>query len=83
MSILSLFCEIDDFFLALMKHRVEYSLQETEGPSETRGRPRSLHPSEIMTILISFHQSNSRTFKDSYQRHVCVYLRWAFPTLVN
>ena len=83
MSIITLFCEIDDFFLALMKHRVEYPLQETEGPSETRGRPRSGHPSEIMTILINFHQSNYRTFKDSYQRHVCVYLRWAFPTLVS
>ena len=36
-----------------------------------------------MTILINFHQSNYRTFKDYYQRHVCVYLRWAFPTLVS
>ena len=82
MSIIALFCEIDDFFLALMKHQVEYSLQETE-PPETRGRPRSLHPSEIMTILIHFHQSSYRSFKDYYQRHVCVYLRWAFPNLLS
>ena len=83
MSIVSLFCEIDDFFLALLKHQVEYHLQAAAPPSKTRGRPRSLHPSEIMTILIGFHQSNYRTFKDYYQRHVCVYLRWAFPTLVS
>lgn len=82
MPIISLFCEIDDFFLALMKHHAQYHLQQAE-PPETRGRPRSLHPSEIMTILISFHQSNYRTFKHYYQRHVCVYLRWAFPNLVS
>ncbi len=81
MSMITLFCEIDDFFLALMKHQAEYHLQETA--SETRGRPRSLHPSEIMTILIDFHQSKYRTFKDYYQRHVCVSLRWAFPNLVS
>jgi hypothetical protein len=36
-----------------------------------------------MTILIGFHQSNYRTFKDYYQRHVGTYLRWAFPNLVS
>lgn len=82
MHIVSLFCEIDDFFLALMKHQAEYHLQQPQ-PPETRGRPRRLHPSEIMTILIDFHQSNYRTFKAYYQRHVCVSLRWAFPTLVS
>ena len=69
---------VNIFFLALMKYQVEYHLQDAE-PPETRGRPRSLHPSEIMTLLISFHQSNYRSFKDYYQRHVCVYLHWAFP----
>ena len=83
MSIISLFCEIDDFFLALMKYQVEYHFREETQLPETRGRPRSLHPSEIMTILISFHQSDYRTFKHYYQHHVCVYLRWAFPTLVS
>ena len=82
MSMITLFCEIDDFFLALVKHRSEYPLQPAELP-ETRGRPRRLHPSEIMTILIGFHQSTYRTFKDYYQRNVCVYLRWAFPNLVS
>ena len=36
-----------------------------------------------MTILINFHQSRYRTFKDYYQKHVCLYLRWAFPYLVS
>ena len=40
MHIVSLFCEIDDFFLALIKHRAEYHLQPAE-PPETRGRPQA------------------------------------------
>ena len=82
MHIVSLFCEIDDFFLALVKHQAEYPRQQAE-PLETRGKKQGLHHSEIMTILINFHQSTYRTFKEYYQHHVCVYLRWAFPTLVN
>ena len=82
MHIVSLFCEIDDFFLALAKHQAEYPRQQAE-PPETWRKKRRLHHSEIMTILINFHQSPYRTFKEYYQRHVCVYLRWAFPTLVS
>ena len=42
-----------------------------------------LHPSEVMTILIAFHQSGYRTFKHFYQRHVCVYGCAEFPKLVS
>ena len=83
MHIVSLFCEIDDFFL---ENEVSYVLSRClprEAVSETRGCPRRLHPSEVMTILIAFHQSNSRTFKHFYLRHVCVYWRAKFPHLVS
>ena len=50
-----------------------------ETPIETRGRP----PSEVMTILIAFHQSGYRTFKHFYLKHVCVYWRTAFPHIVS
>ena len=82
MSIVSLFCEIDDFFLALETYKSHRELASTESV-EKRGRPRRLHPSEIMTLLISFHQSRYRSFKAYYQQHVCLYLRWAFPNLVS
>ena len=82
MNILTLFCEIDDFFLAYEKWVSTQCLPETP-PLETRGRPRRLHPSEVMTILIAFHQSNYRTFKHFYLKHVCVYWRTAFPHLVS
>ena len=65
MNIITLFCEIHDFFLAYEKWVSTQCLPETT-PLETRGRPRKLHPSEVMTILIAFHQSGYRTFKHFY-----------------
>ena len=82
MSIVSLFCEIDDFFLEYEKCASASCLPETSSV-ETRGRPRNLHPSEVMTILIAFHQSNYRTFKHFYLKHICVYYRAEFPNLVS
>ncbi len=82
MNIITLFCEIDGFFLAYEKWGATHCLPETTS-METRGRPRSLHPSEVMTILIAFHQSNYRTFKHFYLKHVCVYWGTEFPHLVS
>ena len=82
MNIITLFCEIHDFFLHYEKWVSTQCLPKTT-PMETRGRPRKLHPSEVMTILIAFHQSGYRTFKHFYLKHVCVYWRSEFPNLVS
>ncbi|MDE0555841.1 MAG: IS982 family transposase [Candidatus Poribacteria bacterium] len=82
MSIVSLFCEIDDFFLEHEAHLSSRCLP-SEASTETRGHPRRLHPSEVMTIIIAFQQSNYRTFKHFYLKHVCVYWCAAFPDLVS
>jgi hypothetical protein len=42
-----------------------------------------LCPSEVMTILIHFHQSHNRTFKAYYTEHVQVHLAKEFPHLVS
>ena len=81
MSIVSLFCDIDDFYLATEK-QMPFEDSDSDTP-ESRGRPRNLHPSEVMTILVNFHQSSYRSFKHYYQKHVCRYLGWAFPKLVS
>ena len=83
MNIITLFCEIDDFFLAYEKWMATQCRFPKEIPSETRGRRRNLHPSEVMTLLIAFHESGYRTLKHFYQRHVCVYWRGEFPHLVS
>ena len=82
MAIISLFCEIDDFFLAYEKWMATHCLPGSI-PRETRGRPRSLHPSEVATLLIAFHESGYRTFKHFYLKHVCVYWCAEFPHLVS
>ena len=82
MNIITLFCEVHDFFLHYEKWVSTQCLPKTP-PMETRGRPRKLHPSEVMTILIAFHQSGYRTFKHFYLKHVCVYWRSEFPNLVS
>ena len=82
MNILTLFCEIDDFFLLYEKWQTTHCLPKETLP-ETRGRPRKLHPSEVMTLLIAFHQSGYRTFKHFYQKHVCVYWGAEFPHLLS
>ena len=79
MNIIPLFCDIDDAFLAFEQQK----LPETSEMPKKRGRPRSLHTSKVMTILIAFHQSQYRTLKHFYQKHVCLYWRWAFPNLVS
>ena len=82
MPIISLFSEIDDFFLAFEKQMMPQSLPVSDSAKKRR-RTRCLHTSEVMTILVDFHQSRYRSFKHYYQKHVAVHLRWAFPYLVS
>jgi hypothetical protein len=80
MSLLKLFCAVDDFWLAF-RHFWEQQ-QITEG-SRKRRRETQLAMSEIMTIIILFQQSGYRNFKSFYCHHVCQHLGAAFPDLVR
>src|SRR4051794_18548643 len=79
MSVLELFCDVDDFMLNFAPQ-----LKATQiAAGNQRQRLGQLWPSEIMTILIHFHQSHYRTFKAYYTEHVQVYLTSEFPHLVS
>ena len=80
MSILELFCSVDDFWQQFAPNWHHDLL--TSGQRQ-RLRPPQLHPSEIMTIVILFHQSHYRTFKAYYTEYVHRHLRSEFPTLVS
>lgn len=80
MSLLEMFCEVDDFWQAFEPHWNKYRL--TTGLMKRKREPQ-LSMSEIMTILIHFHQSGYRTFEDYYTKHVCENLRSEFPKLVS
>jgi hypothetical protein len=80
MNILPLFFEIDEFchwFEPVWNRRLI-----TENHRK-RNRARSLALSEVMTILILFHQSGYRNLKQFYLEFVCHYLRAEFPNLVS
>ncbi len=80
MSLTELFCHVDDFWQAF-----EPGWSQEQLVSEQRQRQRSgqLCESEIMTILIHFHQARYRDFKTFYTQHVQQYLQPEFPHLVS
>ena len=80
MSVLELFCAVDDFCQVFEPRWHKHCL--TRGTKQ-RTRRRELALSEIMTILILFHSSHYRTFKAFYTEDVCVHLTGEFPTLVS
>ena len=79
MSLLKLFCNVDDFIQAITTwpdHRLL-------GHSNKPGPKPKLSTSEIMTILIYFHMSRYRDFKTYYTQYVHRHLRSEFPDLVS
>jgi Transposase DDE domain len=81
MSILDLFCSVDDFWQQFAPGW--QSDQLAARARQRRLRATALHPSEIMTIVIAFHQSQYRTFKAYYTEHVLQQWQSEFPHLVS
>jgi hypothetical protein len=80
MEIVALFCDIDDFCQTFAPQWQRHLVNEG---SRRRWREPRLCVSEVMTIVVNFHQSGYRTFTDYYLRYVTLHLRWAFPQLVS
>ncbi|STX60444.1 membrane-associated, metal-dependent hydrolase [Legionella israelensis] len=79
-KLVELFCIVDDFcqkFLPIF----EQQLINISG--KVRKKPCSLSMSEIMTIVIHYHQSNYRNFKSYYSYVLQKDLRPYFPKLVS
>ncbi len=80
MSLLEMFCDVDDFCQRFLQSQQGRLLGHGENKPGPKRRP---SVSEVMTILILFHQSNYRTFKHFYIEHVMQNLRSEFPHLVS
>ena len=80
MSLLELFCDVDDFCL---EFEPKWRIQLLNNEIGRRNRQGGLCLSEIMTILIHFHQSRYRDFKSYYTRYVQEHLSREFPGLVS
>lgn len=80
MSLVEMFCNVDDFCQEFEPRWEQFQLGN--GLRQRRRKSR-LSLSEVMTITIHFHQSNYRTFKAYYTKHVLEYLQDDFPGLVS
>jgi hypothetical protein len=79
MTLLELFCDVDDFCQFFSRQ------QALQLPNEAgkRVRQAGLCESEIMTIVIHFHQAGYRNFKTYYTDYVQRHLRTEFPGIVS
>jgi len=80
MSLLELFCSVDDFWQPFQQ---KWHQQWLNAGTVKRIRQSGLCESEVMTIVIHFHQSHYRNFKAYYTEHVMRHLRDEFPGLVS
>jgi hypothetical protein len=79
MKIIKIFCEVHDFW---KQFQVEWE-KILLGSGRKRRKACRLCLSEVMTIVILFHLSRYRTFKDYYQKQVLTRYRHYFPHLVS
>jgi len=81
MDLTALFCDVDDF---VSKKEMSTVQPKVIGKNKTqRIRACALSDSEIMTIIIAYHQSGYRNFKAFYIEYVCKHLEKYFPKLVS
>jgi hypothetical protein len=79
-DIVKIYCSVDDFF---KKYAKEWDKTLLEELGRKRLRKARLSPSEIMTIVILFHSSGYRNFKQFYNECVKVRFKSEFPELVS
>lgn len=80
MSVVELFCDVDDF---CQMFEPVYQAELVAAGLRERQRTGELCLSEIMTILIGFHQSHYRNFKSYYLSEVWQHQQAEFPKLVS
>lgn len=80
MNLEELYCSVDDFmklFLPVYKKRLLADGQKR------RNRSGQMSLSEMISIVILFHQAGYRCFKHFYQGYVRLHLQSAFPSLIS
>lgn len=85
--LVSIFCDVDDFCKEFepewKRIMIENQDKNLIGDKKRRNRRTELSLSEAITIVIMFHKTRYRTFKDYYQRYVLVFLKPYFPKLLS
>jgi len=82
--LLKIFCDVDDFCIQFKLFNQKLLNTRNNGIDKSTSKQNSaLALSEVMTILIYFHLSDYRKFKNFYNYHLCRYYRSDFPHLVS
>jgi hypothetical protein len=76
-----IFCNVDDFYQVLKRVGEEVLRLPYDG--EAKPYRSKLSISEVMTIMIAFHGSGFRTFKEFYTLQVLPHWKQAFLELVS
>ena len=83
----SIFCDVDDFCKEFEQEWRKILIENQDGgligDKKRRNRKSELTLSEAITIVIMFHKTRHRTFKDYYQRYVLAFLKPYFPKLLS
>lgn len=77
-NLTELYCLMDDF---CKEFEPEFRARLLTDGKCKRRRASSLSLSELMTLVVLFHQIRYRQFKAFYLNHVCAHLRNEFPNL--
>lgn len=80
-KVTEIFVSIDDFMIQFEQQIQFYRLKS--GNKGARNRKSQLSDSEMMTILVCFHQSNFTNFKAYYNELVKRYWTHLFPNLIS
>ncbi|ABM03347.1 transposase, IS4 family [Psychromonas ingrahamii 37] len=79
-NLTDIFCDVDDFCNVFIP---EWEACLISNGGIKRRRVKCMNNAEIMTIIISFHQSHYRDFKNYYLGYVARHLKEYFPSLLS
>ncbi len=79
-KLVDIFCGVDDFCEVFIP---QWENQLIADGTRKRKRPSRMFISEIMTIIIAFHTSHHRDFKNVYTGYVARFLIKDFPNLLS
>lgn len=79
-KLIETYCDVDDFCEMFIEKWQTILISNGE---MKRRRACRLSPAEVMTIIIHFHQSHYRDFKNYYLHYVCRQLKSYFPELLS
>ena len=79
-KLVEIFCDVDDFCKVFIP---QWELQQLADGTRKRQRKGRMTPSEIMSIIILFHMSHHRDFKNYYIGYISNFYKADYPNLLS